>query len=47
MEQYDRANYYELNRVLKAQDRKHRAVDPLSSIIGIRAAKQKRTGKSH
>ncbi|MEE6650634.1 hypothetical protein [Limosilactobacillus pontis] len=42
IEQYDNADYYELSRILQAKDRKNRPVDPLTSILHIRAAQAKR-----
>ncbi len=42
IEQFDNADYYELSRILQAKERSERAVDPLTSILGIRAAQAER-----
>ena len=45
IEQFDNADYYELSRILQAKERSERPVDPITSIIGIRAAQVQRNHK--
>lgn len=42
IETFDNADYYRFNEIMAAKDKDERAVDPLTAIMGIRAAQSKK-----